>query len=151
MDKTVTQKFHALCRLLLPPLPGPSEDLGKGVYAEYKRFKDVCWIMRDGAQQEINADLEAGSSTAALHIEQRFLGEVVEQGEAAEDRRAGNHEARMLLGSRTQPGAGVSWGQGWRDVLLQSRPGAVTRVQEPGWEGKRGRACKGRGDLAMTC
>lgn len=118
----MTQKFHALCRLLLPPLPGPSEDLGKDVYAEYKRFKDVCWIMRDGAQQEINGDLEAGSSTAALHIEQRFLGEVVE-GEVAEDRRAGNHEAGMLLGSRTQPGAGVSWGQGWRDVLLQSRPG----------------------------
>lgn len=149
MDKTVTQKFHALCRLLLPPLPDPSEDLGKDVYAEYKRFKDVCWVMRDGAQQEINADLEAGSSTAALHIEQRFLGEVVEQGETTEDRRAGNHEAKMLLGRRTQPGAGASWDGG--TFCCRADVGAVTRVQEPGWEGKHGRACKGRGDLSMTC
>lgn len=72
------QSFHPLCRLLLPLLPGPLEDLGKGVYAEYKRFKDVCWILRDGAWHEINADLQAEPSTAALHIEQWFLGQVVE-------------------------------------------------------------------------
>lgn len=76
----MTQRFHALWRLLLPLLPGPLEGLGKDVYAEDKRFKDVYWILRDGAQHEINADLEAGSSTAALHIEQCFLGQVVEEG-----------------------------------------------------------------------
>lgn len=77
-DKTMTQRSHALQRLLLPLLPGPLEGLGKDVYAGYKRFKDMCWILRDEAQHEINADLGAGSSTAALHIEQCFLGQVEE-------------------------------------------------------------------------
>lgn len=76
----MTQRFRALWRLLLPLLPSPSEGLGKDVYAEYKRLKDVCWILRDGAQRGINPDLGAGSSTAALHMEQCFLGQVVEEG-----------------------------------------------------------------------
>lgn len=59
-------------------LAWPFRRSGQNVYAEYKRFKDVCWILRDGAQHEINADLEAGSS--ALHIEQCFLGQMVEEG-----------------------------------------------------------------------
>lgn len=54
--------------------------LGEDVCAEYKRLKDMCWILRDGARHEINADLEAGSSTAAPRIEQCFLGQVVEVG-----------------------------------------------------------------------
>lgn len=61
-------------------LPGPLGGLGKDVYAEYKRFKDVCWILRDEAQHGINAGLEAASSTAAPRVEQCFLGQEVEEG-----------------------------------------------------------------------
>lgn len=107
VGKTMTQRFHALCRLLLPLLSGTLEDLCKDVYAEYKRFKDVCWISRDEARHEINEDLEAGSTTAALRIEQCFLGQVEEGDEAAKDRRSGNHKAKMLPGSRIQTRAGA--------------------------------------------
>lgn len=135
----MTQRFHALCRLLLPLLPGPLEDLGKDVYAEYKRSKDVCWVLKDGARHEINADLEAGSSTAALHIEQRFLGQVVA---GVKLPRAGGPGIRKL---RCSQGAGYSQGLvnlGARDggtFCCRTDLGAVTPVQVQGWEGKHGR------------
>lgn len=146
VDKTMTQRFHALCRLLLPFLPSPLEDLGKDVYAEYKRFKDVCWILRDGARQEINGDLAAGSSTAALCVEQHFLGQVVEGVrlprtgglgimKPRHSQRAGYSQGLMYLGA------------GDRGMLCcRTDLGVVTCVQEQGWEGKRGRASRGRGD-----
>lgn len=146
MDKTVTQRFHALCRLLLPLLPGPLEDLGKDVYAEYKRLKDVCWILRDGARHEINAELEAGSSTADLRIEQHFLGQVVE------GIRLPRTGGLGIMKLRCSQGLGYSQGLvclGDRDgatFCCRTDLGAVTGVQEQGWEGKCGRARRGRGD-----
>lgn len=130
-DKWITpQEFHALCRLLIPLLlPSPLEDPDKDVYAEHKRL-----ILRDGAWHEINADLEAGSSTAALHIEQHFLGEVGE----VRLPRIGELGITKL---RCYWEAGYSQGL----VYLRARDGgmlccganlvAVTHVQEWGWEG----------------
>lgn len=75
----------------------------------------------------------------------------MEHSEAAEDRRAGNHEAKMLLGSRIQPGAGVSQSQGWRHILLQSRPGGCHTCPGAGLGRETWKGMQRKGRSAMMC
>lgn len=96
-------------------------------------------MLRDGARHEINADLEAGSSTAALRIEQRFLGQVVV---GVKLPKAGGLGITKL---RCSQGVGYSQGLvnlGARDggtFFCRTHLGTVTPVQVQGWEGKHGR------------